>query len=137
VHLLAIDPREPMTLYAAAAEEYDGQGIVKKGKGIFKSTDGGSSWRAVGLKGHIVWALAIDPRQRQTVYAATESGLFRSTDGGHSWSRFSRGLPPGGIETLAVDPAGGILYATLTAIPLSSAVGMRLAGGIYELRLPR
>jgi photosystem II stability/assembly factor-like uncharacterized protein len=128
VHLLAIDPREPTTLYAAAAEEYDGQGIVKKGKGIFKSTDGGSSWRAVGLKGHIVRALAIDPRQRQTVYAGTDSGLLRSTDGGRSWSRFGRGLPPDGIDargTLAVDPVGGILYAVPTE------------GGIYELRLPR
>jgi photosystem II stability/assembly factor-like uncharacterized protein len=134
VHLLAIDPREPTTLYAAAAEEgwYDGQeDIVKKGKGIFKSTDGGSSWRAVGLKGHIVRALAIDPRQRQTVYAGTDSGLLRSTDGGRSWSRFGRGLPPDGIDarhargTLAVDPVGGILYA----VPAQ--------GGIYELRLPR
>jgi photosystem II stability/assembly factor-like uncharacterized protein len=113
VENLAIDPREPATLYAGG----DG--------GLFKSTDAGSSWRAVGLKGHNIWALAIDPRQRQTVYAGTESGLFRSNDGGGSWSRFSRGLPPDGIETLAVDPAGGILYAALTN------------GGIYELTLPR
>jgi photosystem II stability/assembly factor-like uncharacterized protein len=110
---LAIDPREPATLYAWGDE------------GVFKSTDAGSSWRAVGLKGHNVWALAIDPRHRQTVYAGTESGLFRSTDGGRSWSRFSRGLPPDGIETLAVDRARGILYAALTD------------GGIYELTLPR
>jgi photosystem II stability/assembly factor-like uncharacterized protein len=125
VHVLAIDPREPTTLYAAEEEEYQGEGIFKKGKGIFKSTDGGSSWRAVGLKGHNVWALAIDPRRRQTVYAGTESGFFRSTDGGHSWSRFSRGLPSDGIKKLAVDRAGGILYAVPTE------------GGIYELRLPR
>jgi photosystem II stability/assembly factor-like uncharacterized protein len=119
VENLAIDPREPTTLYAAAGEQDE------SGEGIFKSTDAGSSWRAVGLKGHNIWALAIDPRQRQTVYAGTESGLFRSNDGGGSWSRFSRGLPPDGIETLAVDPAGGILYAALTN------------GGIYELTLPR
>jgi photosystem II stability/assembly factor-like uncharacterized protein len=120
VENLAIDPREPATLYAAAGEQDE------SGEGIFKSTDGGSSWRAVGLKGHNVWALAIDPRQRQTVYAGTESGLFRSTDGGGSWSRFSRGLPPDGIETVAVDPARGILYAVLTG-----------HGGIYEVRLSR
>jgi photosystem II stability/assembly factor-like uncharacterized protein len=119
VENLAIDPREPATLYAAAGEQDE------SGEGIFKSTDAGSSWRAVGLKGHNLWALAIDPRQRQTVYAGTESGLFRSTDGGGSWSRFSRGLPSDGIETVAVDPARGILYAVLTD------------GGIYELRLPR
>jgi photosystem II stability/assembly factor-like uncharacterized protein len=119
VENLAIDPREPTTLYAAAGEQDE------SGEGIFKSTDAGSSWRAVGLKGHNIWALAIDPRQRQTVYAGTESGLFRSTDGGRSWSRFSRGLPSDGIESVAVDPARGILYAVLTG------------GGIYELRLPR
>jgi photosystem II stability/assembly factor-like uncharacterized protein len=119
VENLAIDPREPATLYAAAGEQDE------SGEGIFKSTDAGSSWRAVGLKGHNVWALAIDPQQRRTVYAGTESGLFRSTNGGRSWSRFSRGLPRDGIESVAVDPVGGILYAVLTG------------GGIYELRLPR
>ena len=119
VENVAIDPREPATLYAAAGEQDE------SGEGIFKSTDAGSSWRAVGLKGHNVWALAIDPRQRQTVYAGTDGGLFRSTDGGRNWSRFSRGLPPDGIETIAVDPVGGILYAVLTG------------GGIYELRLQR
>jgi len=118
VENLAIDPREPATLYAAAGEQDEGEGI-------FKSTDAGSSWRAVGLKGYNVWALAIDPRQRQTVYAGTDSGLFRSTNGGRIWSRFSRGLRPDGIETVAVDPVGGILYAVLTG------------GGIYELRLSR
>jgi photosystem II stability/assembly factor-like uncharacterized protein len=118
VENLAIDPREPATLYAAAGEQDEGEGL-------FKSTDAGSSWRAVGLKGYNVWALAIDPRQRQTVYAGTDGGLFRSTDGGGSWSRFSRSLPPDGIETVAVDPVGGILYAVLTD------------GGIYELKLSR
>jgi photosystem II stability/assembly factor-like uncharacterized protein len=107
---LAIDPREPATLYAGG----DG--------GVFKSTDAGSSWRVVNARLNI-WSLAIDPRHGQTVYAGTESGLFRSTDGGRSWSRFSRGLPPDGIGALAVDQAGGILYAVLTD------------GGIYELRL--
>jgi photosystem II stability/assembly factor-like uncharacterized protein len=122
---LAIDPREPATLYAAAGESMTFPRNPGEGEGIFKSTDAGSSWRALGLKGHNIWALAIDPRQRQTVYAGTESGLFRSTDGGGSWSRFSRGLPSDGIESLAVDPARGILYAVLTD------------GGIYELTLPR
>jgi photosystem II stability/assembly factor-like uncharacterized protein len=112
VQNLAIDPREPATLYTWGDE------------GLFKSTDAGSSWRAVnaGLEGHNIGALAIDPRHGQTVYAGAESGLFRSTDGGRSWSRFSRGLPPNGIETLAVAPAGGTLYA-LTG------------GGMYELTL--
>jgi photosystem II stability/assembly factor-like uncharacterized protein len=109
---LAIDPREPTTLYAGGD------------KGVFKSTDAGSSWRAMNARLNI-WSLAIDPRQRRTVYAGTESGLFRSTDGGGSWSRISRGLRPDGIETVAVDPVGGILYAVLTG------------GGIYELRLSR
>jgi photosystem II stability/assembly factor-like uncharacterized protein len=112
VENLAIDPREPATLYAGGDE------------GLFKSTDTGSSWRVVNA-GLNIWSLAIDPRHRQTVYAGAESGLFRSTDGGRSWSRFSRGLPPDGIETVAVDPVGGILSAVLTD------------GGIYELRLPR
>jgi len=114
VHLLAIEPRQPATLYAGGDE------------GVFKSTDAGSSWRAVnaGFEDRSVSALAIDPQHPQTVYAGTDSGLFRSTNGGRSWQSFSDGLPTkGSIDELAVDPAAGILYAAV------------YGRGIFELTL--
>src|SRR5918999_4961220 len=64
VSALAVDPRNPRTIYAGA----------ESGAGVFKSTDGGRSWRAVnsGFAGSYathVHALAIDPETPGIVYA--------------------------------------------------------------------
>ncbi len=73
---LAIDPVTPATLYMGT-----------ENGGVFKSTDGGGSWRAAntGLASRYVYALAIDPAAPTTLYAATENGVHKSTDGGGSW----------------------------------------------------
>jgi len=66
---LAIDPTAPIILYAA---NYNGGGV-------FKTTNGGGSWRSVnvGLTNTNVTALAIDPRTPTTLYAGTNgSGVF-------------------------------------------------------------
>lgn len=60
---LVIDPQNPTTLYAATREA--GSGDARRGDAVFKSTDGGASWRA--LKNGpftISGPLAIDPRTR-------------------------------------------------------------------------
>jgi photosystem II stability/assembly factor-like uncharacterized protein len=101
---LAVDPLDPAVIYAGARD----------GGGVFKSTDAGANWSAMrngipyGL-GTGVLSLAVDPRQRTTVYAGTESfGVFKSTDGGASWSPANQGLinSPGSAQvvSLAVDP---------------------------------
>ena len=66
------------------------------GGGIFKSTDGGSTFTQLSSttptasNGGAEWAavgkLAVDPNNPSTVYAATNKGLRMSTDGGASWS---------------------------------------------------
>ena len=76
INVLAIDPATPTTLYAGTAS------------GVFKSTDGGGSWRAVnaGLTALHVRALALDPATPTTLYAGTYGGgVCKSTDGGGSW----------------------------------------------------
>ena len=60
VGALAIDPSAPATLYAGTA-----------GGGVFKSSNGGESWTAVGLANTYIHALAIDPSTTATVYAGT------------------------------------------------------------------
>ncbi len=93
---LAIDPTHPSTLYA---------GTFGYGGGVFKSTDAARAWTAThqGFVGTVISTLTIDPSDRSTVYAVTDSGDgFRTTDGGLSWSTFN--LPGSQLVTFAVDP---------------------------------
>lgn len=79
-------------------------------RGLYKTTDGGVTWRktlSAGENAGIV-DVVIDPRQPNTLYAAAwqrqrrdwsyvnvgaQSGLFKSTDGGDTWTRLTAGLP--------------------------------------------
>ncbi len=65
IHALAIDPRTPSTLYAGTS-----------GGGVFQSTDGGATWRAInsGLIIPYINALAIDPQTPSTLYTGTKQG---------------------------------------------------------------
>jgi len=92
---LAIDPVNPMTLYAASPEF-----------GVFKTTDGGANWtkRNVGLTNLYVNAIALDRLNPSTIFAATSGGIFKSTDGGESWSESSAGIPVKVVGALWIDP---------------------------------
>ena len=113
VNALVVNPATPATLYAGT-----------DGDGIFKSTDGGVTWRArsTGLTNPRVTTLVIDPSTPATLYAGTEpaqaptedGGVFKSVDGGVTWSQRSTGLPSSGvrISVLKIDPATpSTLYA--------------------------
>jgi photosystem II stability/assembly factor-like uncharacterized protein len=72
-------------------------------RGVFRSTDGGRSWRPAGLSGTTVLSLAVDPRAPNVVYAATRSGgAFRSDNGGRAWKRLAA---TGLTASVVVDPA--------------------------------
>jgi photosystem II stability/assembly factor-like uncharacterized protein len=73
VRALAIDPNNPELVYAA-------------GSGIFRSDDGGLTWKnfASGLPTSYLLSLAISPSS-STVYAGSYAGLYRSTNAGASW----------------------------------------------------
>jgi photosystem II stability/assembly factor-like uncharacterized protein len=98
---LAVDPANHGTLYAGTL-----------GSGVFKSNDGGSSWRPANMAGELVGALAVDPVNSGTVYAGTGAraeleslqGVFKSTNGGASWLPVNNGLSElvFGISALAV-----------------------------------
>ena len=98
---LAMDPTNPRVLYAgfwqAVRRPWE---LVSGGAGggIWKSTDGGDSWRELtrnkglprGILGKI--GLAVSPVNHERVWALVEAdsgGLFRSDDGGETWTRSS------------------------------------------------
>jgi photosystem II stability/assembly factor-like uncharacterized protein len=92
---VAMDPRDPDTLYAGAWQrERRDWSYVNVGPegGIFRSTDGGDTWRklAAGLpKGEVgrpgVEVCASDPDTVYAVFEGEEGGLYRSEDRGASW----------------------------------------------------
>lgn len=95
VQALAIDPLTSQTLYAG-------------GGGIWRSTDGGSTWTAAstGLTNTNIWALVVDPVNPQNLYAGTfGGGVFKSIDQGNSWAAIVNGLPAQSVIALAIDPA--------------------------------
>jgi photosystem II stability/assembly factor-like uncharacterized protein len=63
--------------------------------GIYKSTDGGQSWREsnVGWTNDGVFSLIFHPENTDTVYAGTYNGVNRSTDGGAHWEMWDQGWP--------------------------------------------
>jgi len=98
---LAIDPRTPTTLYAITLF---GEGTEVQG--LFKSTDGASSWRAInkGLADVKVNVLAIDPQPPTIIYAGTWHGVFGSTDGGETWRANNDGLTDLSVRVLTIGP---------------------------------
>lgn len=110
IRALVIDPIDRSTLYAGCF-------------GAIKSTDGGRSWSSShsGMESGgalpAVWAIAIDPRDAQTLYAATPQGkVFKSVNSGTSWTATSD-LPNGAaqVRALVIDAAAtGTVYAAAT-----------------------
>jgi photosystem II stability/assembly factor-like uncharacterized protein len=116
-----IDPSNPEIVYAPLWESREGpweNGVFNgDGGGIFKSTDGGKTWRQLtnGLPGNIVQAnLAIAPSAPKTLFAAvrtkTIAKLYRSDDGGQTWSgttddpRPGLGIGGGDLPVVRFDP---------------------------------
>src|SRR5450755_4649996 len=81
---LTFDPQDPNTIYTGTSV------------GLFKTTDGGSSWNNSGLIGRSVASLVIDPQNPSILYAVTSTtNVFKSTDGGATWNEGDSGLPAG------------------------------------------
>ena len=120
---IRIHPTNPDIVYVAALGHAFGP---NEERGVFKSTDGGESWRKVLYKSDKAGAvdLSIDPNNPRIIYATVwetyrnwwmlssggeDSGLYKSTDGGETWTEITgnRGLPGGvwGKSAVAVSPA--------------------------------
>ncbi|MBL0226587.1 MAG: putative Ig domain-containing protein [Geobacteraceae bacterium] len=107
IRALAIDQVDSQTLYAATDD------------GVYKSINGSSSWQAInnGQSGltNGVYSLAMDPSNRLTIYAGTQTnGVYKTIDGGTSWTEANFGISAERVHTLAIDKNDTrILYAGL------------------------
>ncbi len=56
--------------------------------GLFKSTDAGRNWKALGDQLKNLTAVAVNPKRPSNVYVSTADGaIFKSSDGGTTWER--------------------------------------------------
>lgn len=97
---------------------------VSYGDGIYKSTDGGASWKNMGLKGAFQFGkILIHPTNPNIVYAgamgrlygaSNERGVFKTTDGGATWNKVHFVNDRTGVIDMAMHPteADTLLVAT-------------------------
>jgi photosystem II stability/assembly factor-like uncharacterized protein len=118
---VVLDPKNPLTVWVGSGEN-NSQRSVSYGDGVYKSDDGGKSWKNVGLKSsEHIGRIAIDPRESNTVYVAAQGplwgpggdrGLFKTTDGGKTWKSILAISEHTGVTDVAIDPQNpDTLYA--------------------------
>lgn len=105
VSSMAMDPDNSGTIYAGTGEGYFNFDSVR-GAGIFKTTNGGTSWSQLATTDtsnfYYVNDLAVSPNNSSRVYAATSTGLWRSLDSGGTWTRVLNPNVSGGCLDLAI-----------------------------------
>jgi len=119
---MAIDPNNPHTLWAGSGEN-NSQRSVSFGDGVYRSLNGGKSWKNMGLKdSEHIGKILVDPRDSNTVFVAAqgplwrsggERGLYKTTDGGENWELVLEIDEHTGVNEVHMDPRDpDVLYAS-------------------------
>lgn len=108
---LAFDPTSPNVAYAGSGE---GDFYAALGAGLFRSTNGGTTWSvhsAAPFVGSGFHAIVVDPADGSHLLVGTTAGLYESNNGGSSWTRRRRAR----TWALSMEPAGGASAEVLAA----------------------
>src|SRR5581483_6496670 len=113
IGVVVVDPKNPSTVWVGTGEN-NSQRSVSYGDGVYKSEDGGRTWRNVGLKdSQHIGKIVIDPRNTDTVYVAAQGplwnsggdrGLYKTTDGGKTWNKILNISENTGVNDIIMDP---------------------------------
>jgi len=118
---VSVAPSDPTVLYVGEGEN-SLRGNVSEGFGIWRTDDGGRSWRNLGLKDtrHII-RIVIHPKNPDVVWVAAighlfgpneERGIFKTTDGGKNWKKVLYVNNQAGCSDLVMEPGNpSVLYA--------------------------
>ncbi|HLH00273.1 MAG TPA: hypothetical protein VKX49_28460 [Bryobacteraceae bacterium] len=152
VSAVAADPTTPSTVYAGLR------------RGMWKSVDGGATWRGAGLSGTWITTVIVHPSNPSTLYASDGYKLYKTTDAAASWAEMpvvlpslAPQLPPPLIWNFRIDPrdsstlyltqlgpAGGPLFKStdgggtwsqINSGPFASLLAVSQDSKIYALRV--
>jgi len=111
---IAIQQSNPSVVWVGTGEG-NPRNSLNLGEGIFKSMDGGKTWKKMGLeKTHNIHRIIVDPTNPNVVYAAAignpyaehpERGLYKTNDGGETWSLILHTNDTSGCAELVMDPS--------------------------------
>ncbi|MCP5046301.1 MAG: glycosyl hydrolase [bacterium] len=115
-----IDPNNTNVVWVGTGE-YNSQRAIGYGDGVYRSEDGGKSWKNMGLKtSEHIGRIIIDPRNSHVYVAAQgplwgpggERGLYKTTDHGKTWKAILTISENTGITDIVLDPRNpDVLYA--------------------------
>ncbi len=118
---VTMDPNNSNVIWVGTGEN-NNQRSVAYGDGIYKSIDGGKSWKQMGLKNsEHIGKILVDPRNSDVVYVAAigplwseggDRGVYKTTDGGQTWEAVLTVDEHTGVNDILLDPRDpDVLYA--------------------------
>ena len=144
---ITLDPNNPEVVWVGTGENVSGR-HVGYGDGVFKSLDGGLTWKRMGLSTseHIAKIL-VDPRSSDIVYVASEGplwssggerGVFKSVDSGETWQPVLEISANSGVTDLEFDPRNpDVLYAPLLISGGGTSGRLWVGAGIRHSQVDR
>ncbi len=122
IGIVKADPTNFNTVWVGTGEN-NHQRALGYGDGVYKSTDGGKSFKNMGLReSRQIGGIVIDPRNSDIVFVACEGsawgpggerGLYRTADGGKTWEKVLDISENTGVNNVVMDPSNpDIMYAT-------------------------
>lgn len=119
---VAVAETNPDVVYIGGGETQL-RGSITQGDGVYKTTDGGKTWRHLGLKEtQAISRIRIHPTNPDIVYVSAlghpygdneERGVFRSTDGGNTWKKILYVSDKAGAADIVIDRTNPkVLYAS-------------------------
>ncbi len=118
---VTLDPSNPNVVWVGTGEN-NAQSNVVPGDGVYRSADGGKTWKNMGLgESQQIGEIVVHPEDPDTVWVAAygphrtsggQRGVYKTTDGGGTWENVLRPSDHTGCWQLHMDPRDpGVLYA--------------------------
>jgi autotransporter-associated beta strand protein len=110
---IVVDPRNRDTAYILEPAPTDSVALGNIQGRIYKTTDAGQNWTAIGnsLPDVPTWSLVVDPRTGN-LYVGNDVGVYVSADQGATWAPFGSGMPNVQVRQMIINP----ILNTLTAV---------------------